>query len=87
MFQKPRYNRFPLVLPTTESHDVMTMNTPDDVVLWLRSIGLTEYSRNFGDEQVNGANLLELCEIDLIQLGMDKLGDRLTFMLEREMLN
>ena len=63
------------------------MNTPDDVVLWLRSIGLQEYSRNFGDEQVNGANLLELSEIDLIQLGMDKLGDRLTFMLEREMLN
>jgi len=67
---------------------VMTMSTPDDVVLWLRSIGLPEYSRSFAEEQVNGANLLELCEIDLIvTLGMDKLGDRLTFMLEREMLN
>jgi hypothetical protein len=67
---------------------VLAMNTPDDVVLWLRSIGLSEYSRNFNDEQVNGTNLLELAEIDLIQLGMDKLGDRLTFMLERDsMLN
>jgi hypothetical protein len=65
----------------------MTTNTPDDVVLWLRSIGLQEYSRNFSEEQVNGGNLIELAEIDLIQLGMDKLGDRLTFMLEREMLN
>ena len=67
---------------------MLAMNTPDDVVLWLRSIGLSEYSRNFNDEQVNGTNLLELAEIDLIQLGMDKLGDRLTFMLERDsMLN
>ena len=78
----------PSVLPSTEGADVLAMNTPDDVVLWLRSIGLSEYSRNFNDEQVNGTNLLELAEIDLIQLGMDKLGDRLTFMLERDsMLN
>ena len=74
-------------VPNSDHHDVMTTNTPDDVVLWLRSIGLQEYSRNFSEEQVNGGNLIELAEIDLIQLGMDKLGDRLTFMLEREMLN
>ena len=78
---------YTLALPTTEGHEVMSMNSPDDVMLWLRSIGLNEYSRNFAEEQVNGANLLELCESDLIQLGMEKLGDRLTFMLERDMLN
>jgi len=63
------------------------MDTPmGDVGLWLRTIQLGEFTRNFADEQVEGCAVYDINEPDLIQLGMDKLGDRLTFVIERDMM-
>ena len=57
-----------------------------DVGLWLRTIQLGEFTRNFADEQVEGCAVYDINENDLIHLGLEKLGDRLTFVIERDMM-
>ena len=57
-----------------------------DVGLWLRTIQLGEFTRNFADEQVEGTAVYDINELDLIHLGLEKLGDRLTFVIERDMM-
>ena len=52
-------------------------------LLWTLILNIAVIS----EEQVFGSALLDLSESNLIELGMDKLGDRITFMLQREMLN
>ena len=72
---------------TSTEREAIGLGTMNAVSVWLRSIGLSEYDRRFIEEQVYGSALLDLSESNLIELGMDKLGDRITFMISREMLN
>ena len=81
-------NKVLLELQTTSTErEAVGLGTMNAVCVWLRTIGLSEYDRRFSEEQVYGSALLDLSESNLIELGMDKLGDRITFMLQREMLN
>lgn len=79
--------RFSELQTTSTEREAVGLGTMNAVCVWLRTIGLSEYDRRFSEEQVYGSALLDLSESNLIELGMDKLGDRITFMLQREMLN
>ena len=72
---------------TSTEREAVGLGSMNAVCVWLRTIGLSDYDRRFSEEQVYGSALLDLSELNLIELGMDKLGDRITFMLQREMLN
>ncbi|KAG2388014.1 hypothetical protein C9374_000864 [Naegleria lovaniensis] len=61
--------------------------TTKDVSLWLKTIDLTEYCKEFEKADISGAELLELTEQDLIKdLKISKLGHRKRFKKQLEWL-
>jgi len=46
------------------------------VDLWLRSLGLPDYSKSFVENSISGRELIELTEADLRQLGVASMGHR-----------
>jgi hypothetical protein len=45
---------------------------------WLTSIGMAEHGDLFRENDIRGSNLLELTKEDLRELGVKKLGHRMT---------
>ena len=50
-----------------------------EVANWLASIGMEEFIISFTDQQINGEDLAELTEFDMIELGMTTVGIRKKF--------
>lgn len=50
--------------------------TAEEVCHWLDSLGMGEYRRNFMENQVAGAELLDLANDDLVALKIVRLGHR-----------
>lgn len=53
---------------------------------WLCSIGLEEYASRFVEEAIDGSTLKMLTESDLLALGIHKIGHRLRFFRECDLL-
>uniref|UniRef100_A0A0R3RL19 SAM domain-containing protein n=1 Tax=Elaeophora elaphi TaxID=1147741 RepID=A0A0R3RL19_9BILA len=50
--------------------------TTDDIVAWLKTLGLSEHSRKFQQYRINGAHLLSFDRSLLTQLGVTRIGHR-----------
>ncbi|VBB26186.1 unnamed protein product [Acanthocheilonema viteae] len=50
--------------------------TTDDIVAWLKTLGLSEHSRKFQQFQISGAHLLSFDRSLLTQLGVTRIGHR-----------
>ncbi|VDK85723.1 unnamed protein product, partial [Onchocerca ochengi] len=50
--------------------------TTDDIVAWLKTLGLSEHSRKFRQFRINGAHLLSFDRSLLTQLGVTRIGHR-----------
>lgn len=50
--------------------------TTDDIVAWLKTLGLSEHSRKFQQFRINGAHLLSFDRSFLTQLGVTRIGHR-----------
>ena len=50
----------------------------DDVCVWFNSIGFGEYIPFIIQNRIRGVHLPELSKDDMIELGIKKLGDRIT---------
>ena len=50
----------------------------EDVAAWLNDIGLAQYGSNFVDNEICGEHLAEMTKEDLRELGIVRLGHRLT---------
>jgi len=52
--------------------------TVDDVCSWLDDIGLEEHIEMFWDNEIQGAHLVDMTKDDLKELGITRLGHRMT---------
>ena len=50
----------------------------DDVCSWFDSIGMAEFIQAVKDHKIKGIHLPNLSKEDLIELGVTKLGERMT---------
>jgi hypothetical protein len=58
-----------------------------DIRVWLANLGLEVYAENFQINAVDGSVLADLTESDLVELGVDKIGNRCKLMRAIELLN
>ena len=68
-----------------KTNDVTALNqkpvtdwTVDDVSCWLRGLGLTTYIQIFAENEIEGSHLPDLGKDDLLELGVTRVGHRLT---------
>ena len=54
--------------------------TPQDVGLWLISLNMSEHRSSFEENEISGEHLSGLSKEDLQELGVGRLGHRLTIM-------
>ena len=52
--------------------------TVDDVCNWLRNLGLGTYAQVFAENEIEGGHLPDLGKEDLLELGVTRVGHRLT---------
>ena len=52
--------------------------TVDDVCSWLDEIGLEEHIEMFWDNEIQGSHLVDMTKDDLKELGITRLGHRMT---------
>lgn len=53
--------------------------TVDDVCNWLEDLGLSMYEESFRDNEISGEHLPELGKDELMEMGIKRVGHRLTF--------
>ena len=54
--------------------------TPQDVGLWLIGLNMSEHRSSFEENEITGEHLSSLSKDDLQELGVGRLGHRLTIM-------
>lgn len=65
-------------LPTSIASKPFPQWTADDVGQWLDYLNMGQYKSSFVDNDIQGSHLPDLSKDDLSELGVKKLGHRLT---------
>ena len=81
---RPRPRQIPEspCLPLIPSHwfqQNLRLWNKSKVATWLYSVRLGQFSRNFQNQEIDGGHLRFLTTQNLVDLGLDKIGYRLTF--------